>query len=45
VLIVQLSVVLVNQFWILDLRFWIDCTHKGMQLGDFGLTILDFSTH
>ncbi|MBD2206358.1 hypothetical protein H6G33_20890 [Calothrix sp. FACHB-1219] len=31
----------VNQFWILDLRFWIDYTDSGMQLGDFKLTILD----
>ncbi|MEH2405854.1 hypothetical protein [Nostoc sp.] len=39
----------VNQFWILDFRFWIDTSaplsadpdHKGMGLEDFKLRILD----
>ncbi|MBD2411593.1 hypothetical protein H6H01_12745 [Nostoc calcicola FACHB-3891] len=32
---------MVNQFWILDLRFWIDPDHKGAGRYDFKFWILD----
>jgi hypothetical protein len=31
----------VKQFWILDLRFWIDPDHEGAGLGDLRFAILD----
>jgi hypothetical protein len=35
------QVLLVNQFWILDFRFWIDPKHKVAWIKDFKLRTLD----